>query len=236
MNPETREAHQETVRDVLAVALALVTGATDAIGFTRLGGVFTSVMTGNMVLLGVSGGEHDASLAIHAGAAFIGYVLGTLLGARVAGKAAPHQSVWPRPITTALFLELAAFAVFALWWEFAGGHPSGAATYVLIASNALALGIQSSAVLRLGVLGLSTTYLTGTLTQAVASLVGRRTPLPPRSIAILVALVIGAGLGALLAVNASRAAPAVPLGMLSLVVVGAATCFRRPRAAAAESP
>jgi Protein of unknown function (DUF1275) len=112
----------------------------------RLGGVFTSVMTGNMVLLGVSEGERDASLALHAGAALVGYVLGTLLGARIAGEATPQQSVWPRAITVALFVELAVFVVFGVWWELAGGHPSGTATYVLIGSNALALGIQSSAI------------------------------------------------------------------------------------------
>jgi uncharacterized membrane protein YoaK (UPF0700 family) len=219
----------QDIRDVLAVVLALVTGATDAIGFTRLGGVFTSVMTGNMVLLGVSAGEHDASLALHAGVAFAGYALGTLLGARVAGKAAPQQSVWPRPVTAALLVELAVFAIFAVWWELAGGHPSGAATYVLIGSNAVALGIQSSAVLRFGISGLSTTYLTGTLTQALANLVGGRSPVSVRSVALLVALVIGAGLGALLAVNVPGAAPAVPLGLLVFVVLGAVVAFRGPR-------
>ena len=231
VNAEFRMARLENIRDVLTVGLALVTGATDAIGFTRLGNVFTSVMTGNMVLLGVSGGEHDASLALHAGAAFGGYVVGTLVGARVAGKATAHQSVWPRSITAALLVELALFVIFGVWWELAGGHPSGGATYVLIAGNALALGIQSSAVLRFGIPGLSTTYLTGTLTQAVAGLVRGRTPISLRNMAILVALVIGAGLGALLAVNVPRAVPAAPLGILILVVFGAGLAFRSPRAA-----
>jgi uncharacterized membrane protein YoaK (UPF0700 family) len=228
VNAGTRAAHLENIRDILAIGLALVTGATDAIGFTRLGGVFTSVMTGNMVLLGVAGGDRNAALALHAGAAFIGYVLGTLVGARVAGKAAAQQSVWPRPITVALLFELAVFAIFAVWWELAGGHPSGAATYVLIASNALALGVQSSAVLRFGISGLSTTYLTGTLTETVANLIRRHSPLPARRVAILIAVVIGAGLGALLAVNVPRAAPAVPLGVLALVVLGAMASFRGP--------
>src|SRR5262249_33433366 len=149
-------------------------------------------------------------LALHAGAAFAGYVLGALLGARVAGKATAEQPVWPRPITMALLFELAVFAVFAVWWELAGGHPSGSATYVLCGANALGLGIPSLAVLRFGIAGLSTTYLTGPLTEPVASLVRRQTPLPARRIAILLAVVVGAGLGALLAINVPRAAPAVP--------------------------
>jgi uncharacterized membrane protein YoaK (UPF0700 family) len=223
---DVRRASAENVRDLLAVSLALVTGATDAIGFMRLGGVFTSVMTGNMVLFGVSAGERDASLALHAGVALVGYVLGTMVGARVAGQASRRQSVWPRQITAALLLELGVFVVFAVWWELARGHPSGAATYVLISSNAFALGIQSSAVLRFGISGLSTTYLTGTLTRAAADLAQRRSGPSVRHVALLAVLVIGAGLGALLAVDAPRAAPAVPVVVLTIVVLGATFAFR----------
>jgi len=39
-------------RDVGVFLLATMSGATDAIGFIALGGAFTSVMTGNMVLFG----------------------------------------------------------------------------------------------------------------------------------------------------------------------------------------
>jgi uncharacterized membrane protein len=38
---------------VLALALTVVAGATDVAAFTRLGGVFASVMTGNLTLLGL---------------------------------------------------------------------------------------------------------------------------------------------------------------------------------------
>ena len=41
--------------------------------------------------------------------------------------------------------------------------------------------MQSSAVLRFGVAGLSTTYLTGTLTQFIAGLTKRGAPLQVRS-------------------------------------------------------
>ena len=93
-------------RDALVVLLRFVTGAVDAIGFTRLGGVVTSVMTANMVLLGVSAGKGDVSLAIHTGVAFTAFVLGGLAGARVAGHATKDQDFWPRSILTALVLEL----------------------------------------------------------------------------------------------------------------------------------
>ena len=74
-------------RALLVVVLTLVTGVTDAIGFTRLGGVFTSVMTGNMVLMGVAVGRADALLALHVGVAFCAYVIGGFAGAHIAGIA-----------------------------------------------------------------------------------------------------------------------------------------------------
>ena len=43
--------------------LTFLTGCADAIGFLALGGAFASVMTGNMVLLGLSAGRGDADLA-----------------------------------------------------------------------------------------------------------------------------------------------------------------------------
>jgi uncharacterized membrane protein YoaK (UPF0700 family) len=207
--------------------LTLATGATDAIGFISLGGVFTSVMTGNMVLLGVSAGRGDGALALHTGAAFVGYIAGSWLGARIAGHAVASQPVWPSSISTALVAELTLLAVFGIWWEVAGGHPSGHATYALIAVNAVALGIQSGAVIRFGVNGLSTTYLTGTLTHVVASFTRRQLSVSIRSVAILAALVGGAGLGAVLTVEVPRAAPAVPIGVVIVVLVGASAAFGR---------
>jgi uncharacterized membrane protein YoaK (UPF0700 family) len=204
---------------VLVVLLTVVTGATDAIGFLHLGGVFTSVMTANMVLLGISGPRHDGSLALHSGVALVGYVAGSGIGALVAGRPTGLQPAWPRRITAALLLELGVFGVFAVWWELAAGHPSAKATYVLIGVNAIALGTQSSAVLRFGLPGLSTTYLTGTLTQVVASVARRKAQIPTRSVAVLLALIIGALIGAVLSIEVPRAAPALPLGVLVVVLV-----------------
>ena len=215
----------ETRRCVLVVFLTVATGSVDAVGFLRLGGVFTSVMTANMVLLGVSAGKRDASLALHAGAAFAGYTLGAFVGSRVAGRAVEDQSVWPRRISLTLGVELAVLAVFTTWWEATAGRPPDAATYALLAVNATALGIQSAAVLRFGVSDLSTTYLTGTLTQVVASLGSGAHRLSTRSLASLLALVSGGALGAVLAIEARRIMPVVPLGVVILVLVGSHLAF-----------
>jgi len=217
----------ERKRDALIILLTLVTGSIDAIGFTRLGGVFTSVMTGNMVLLGVASGKGDVSLAIHTGVAFVGYVAGSLIGARVAGHAHEDDQLWPRSILKALVLELLVLCVFATWWELVAAAPIGTEEYAMLSVNAVALGVQSAAVLRFGISGLSTTYLTGTLTQLVAGVAKRKDPVSWRSTFILLALIVGAGFGAVLAVHAPRFAPVLPIAVLAFVVAYGETVFHR---------
>ncbi len=217
----------ERERDALVILLTLVTGSIDAIGFTRLGGVFTSVMTGNMVLLGVAAGKGDVSLAIHTGIAFLGYVVGSLVGARVAGHAQENDDLWPRTILKALIFEFVVLCVFATWWELVSSAPTGAAEYAMLSVNAVALGVQSAATLRFGISGLSTTYLTGTLTQFVAGVAKRKDPISGRSAFILLALIVGAGLGAVLALHAPRFAPVLPIVILAFVVARGEMVFHR---------
>jgi uncharacterized membrane protein YoaK (UPF0700 family) len=217
---------RERRRDALVITLTLVTGSVDAIGLIRLGGVFTSVMTGNMVFLGIAASERSGSIALHTGVAFLMYIVGSFVGARIAGHAPDNEThLWPLSVVKALSVELVVIAVFAVWWEIVHAAPSTDVAYSLLGLNAMALGIQSSAVLRFGVSGLSTTYLTGTLTQFIAGFTKKKSPVQVRSSFILLALIVGAGLGALCALHAPLAAPIVPLGALSIVVVGAWISF-----------
>ena len=58
-------------------------------------------------------------------------------------------------------------AAFSLFWHLTPGgeQRSSAALYILIVLSALAMGIQSAAVRRLNLPGVSTTYITGTITS-----------------------------------------------------------------------
>ncbi|HWD25393.1 MAG TPA: YoaK family protein [Acidimicrobiales bacterium] len=208
------------------MCLTLVTGATDAIGFLKLGNVFTSVMTGNMVLLGVDSATGNGIGVAHTGVAFIAYVVGTLLGAKIAGQVQRDGKLWPRSFTLALLVEFALFAIFGALFEVMDAAPTGNDTFVLLAINAVALGVQSAAVIRLGVTGLSTTYLTGTLTTVIHGL-HRERPLQGsgRSLCVLAALVVGALLGALFANDVPRAVPLLPVGLLAIVIVGGYLLF-----------
>ena len=69
---------------VIAVALTFASGAMDVASFTRLGSVFTSVMTGNIVLWGLAAARGSLTLASHTAVAIVGYIAGVAGGSRIA--------------------------------------------------------------------------------------------------------------------------------------------------------
>jgi uncharacterized membrane protein YoaK (UPF0700 family) len=216
------------LRQSLVVTLAVVSGATDAIGLMALGGAFTSVMTGNLVILGVAASTADGGLAIASGGAIVAFCAGAALGARLAGSPVPGDRIWPRPVTVGLAVELVLMVAYAVGWWITGGQPGTAVSLALLFAMAAALGIQSSTVQRFGVSGMSTTYLTGTLTTVVMRLAtGRGVREVWHSIEILVGLVAGAAAGAGLLVLAPLAAPVLQVAALGAVVLVAAVAFRR---------
>jgi uncharacterized membrane protein YoaK (UPF0700 family) len=122
-------------------------------------------------------------------------------------------------VTRALLVELGVLLLFAVGWEATGGHPSSSMQLPLLAINAVALGVQSSTTQRFGVSGLSTTYLTGTLTGVVIRLTsGGGLRDAAGSMQILGALVAGAAAGGALTLHAPAWAPLVPVLGLAVVV------------------
>lgn len=205
---------------MLVVLLALLSGATDATGFLALGSAFTSVMTGNMVLVGVAIGTSDFSALGHVLAAIGGYVAGAAAGVRVAGTPRQGQGIWPSGVTRALLLELGLLTTYGVCWWAHGSHPPESWFWFLLALNAAALGVQSSAILRFGVGGLSTTYLTGTLTTVVTKLATRqRFADVGHAVGLLAGLISGAAVAALLVTHARPLAPAFQLTLLLTVLL-----------------
>src|SRR5579863_4884344 len=72
------------VLTVIAIALTFASGAMDVASFTRLGSVFTSVMTGNIVLWGLAAARGSLTLASHTAVAIVGYIAGVAGGSRIA--------------------------------------------------------------------------------------------------------------------------------------------------------
>lgn len=223
------EPRHHRIRDWLVVLLAINSGATDAIGFLALGGAFTSVMTGNMVLLGTATAAFHGTAVAHISTAIVCYIGGCAIGAAIAGTPRADDTVWRRAVTRALMVETGLVVGYAVGWWAAGTRPSSGVQLGLLSLSAVALGIQSSAVQRFGVSGLSTTYLTGTLTTIVIRVVSGR---PVREVAhsaqILLGLVGGAAAGATLVAHVRTLTPVVQLASLALVLGLASIRFGFP--------
>jgi uncharacterized membrane protein YoaK (UPF0700 family) len=206
-------------RDVLVVMLTLCTGALDAVCFLRLGKVFSSVITGNLALLGIAAGEKNGGLAANGGLALAGYAAGVALGTAFAGTAERGQPVWPRRVTVTLAVELGILAVFSVGWLVSGSHRGTATRMVLLVLAATAMGVRTAAVRRLG--QMSTTYLTSTLTGLAAALATWRLPDDwQRSLGVIAALVVGAVFGSLAATQSPSWVPAAVLVPQVCVVLG----------------
>ena len=206
-----------TLRDTFVVLLTLTTGAVDAGSFLGLGKVFSSVITGNLVLLGIAAGTDGSALAVRAGVALAGYSAGVVLGAPIAARRDDNGHTWPRRVTITLAVELAILVAFSIGWELAGGHPEGNTQLPLVALLAAAMGMQGAAVRQLG--QMSSTYMTSTLTAALAALTTRsKVEGLPRSFGVLTAIVIGAVAGGAVVKLAPVWLPALVLVPLGLVV------------------
>ena len=215
-----RSRRAAATRTVLTVALTAGSGSLDALAFLSLGKVFVSVITGNLVLLGIGlGGQGEHQVAVRVAVAIVSYAIGATAGVVVAGRAENDQPVWPGRVTTALLVELVLLGGFAVGWELCAAHPAGAVQLTLLAVAATAMGLQSAAVNRLALPGFSSTYLTSTLIRAITELVqGPRNHVGAK-VAAMTSVVAGALAGALLIARAPRFAPVIAVGLLAAVLV-----------------
>jgi len=230
----------ESALTVIAVVLTFASGGVDVAVFARLGNVFASVMTGNIVVFGLSLARGSLSLGLHTGAAVCGYIVGVALGTRPGsppGRDGASVAVarWPSRVTALLLAELALLVSFAVGWEVTGSRPAGAAQIVLLIVVACAMGLQSAAVVQMDLGSVATTYLTGTLTGLVSSVVRRegsaRDGARLRRPGVLLGLLAGAAGVGLLIAYASAVAPLPPL-----LAVGTATVLTSGRLRSGTRP
>ena len=217
------------VRDALLLAMTVATGAVDVVSYVRLGRVFTANMTGNLVLLGISGGAGRGRDALLSAMALLGFAVGALLGALFLHPGRARGPLWPPRVTIALAAEVVLLSGFEVGWQLTHARPEGAALFVLIIASALAMGVQSAATRRLTGSAISTTYLTGMLTVLMEALAAspRRPAELLRPAAALLALVTGALLGAVLLSQAPLLTPLLSATTLGAVTIVAALYFRQ---------
>jgi len=207
-------------RDRLLLTLTFAAGSVDALSYLGLSRVFTANMTGNAVLLGLAISQTQELQVAHSSAAIVGFVLGVILGARLVGPSR-ERIVWSRRVSAAVGVECALLFVFALGWWLSGPSAAGAGLVVLIVLAGVAMGIQSAVARRLAVPGVSTTFVTGTITALLTELtaVSGATGDRRRMAAAIGALVAGAVVGGLAQAYARPAAAFVPVVVLVAAVL-----------------
>ncbi|GAS87881.1 YoaK family protein [Mycolicibacterium brisbanense] len=207
-------------RSSAAVALAATSGATDAIAYLALGHVFTSAMTGNLVLLGISLSHQQGERLSRVLIALCSFIAGCAIGTRVAGRAGADDELWPRAVSRGLTLESAVLACFAAQWWTVGGHPSDGAQIGLLGTGALALGVQSATMHRFGPAGLNTTFFSGALMRGVIELAATRSWTAARPhLSLLLGLICGGSLTALVVWHARDMAPIMQLVPLGVAII-----------------
>jgi uncharacterized membrane protein YoaK (UPF0700 family) len=218
------------VRDLLLNALAVSSGAIDAISFLALGKVFSAFMTGNIAFLGlrVAGANAPGKVAILT--SMVAFAVGVYLSTLIV-KPSEGSGVWPQRVTVALGASLIPHAVFLAVWFASNGQPSIDVAHVLLGLWGLAMGMQSAAVRTLHVEGVFTTAATATIIALVSDLTNWSATVADRRrlTGVLVSLFIGATAGGLLLVHAHIYAPVLPFAVTIATVATAAIVLREPR-------
>jgi len=218
-----------SVRDLLLNALAVSSGAVDAISFLALGKVFSAFMTGNIAFLGlrVAGASAPGGVAIVVSMA--AFAVGVYLSTRIV-RPSEGSGMWPQRVTVALGVSLIAHAVFLAVWFASNGQPSIDVAHVLLGSWGLAMGMQSAAVRTLHVEGVFTTAATATIILLVGDMTTWSATVAERRrlASVLVSLFVGATAGGLLLVHAHIYAPVLPFAITAGVVATTAIFLRDP--------
>lgn len=190
---------------VLMILLSATTGLVDAVSVLGLGKVFTANMTGNVVFLGfaaVGVPGFDWTLYVTGLVCFaIGAVLAGRMGRTYAARGRRRWLIHAALVEAALLWISAGFALDIVPVPL-GTESVSWAGYAVIALSAAAMGSRNATARQLKVPDLTTTVLTLTITGMAADsgLGGGDNANLPRRLAAVVAILLGAMLGAALLV------------------------------------
>lgn len=196
------------------LSLALASGAVDAFTFLSLGHVFTSNMTGNLVLLGISAAWSQFADAVGSLVALAAFTCGLAAAFRFTRGV----TGWAPRTRLAVAAEAGLLVVLLTGWALSAPRLG------LIATAAFAMGVQSAVTHRLHTFIGSTTFITGALTTTLARHLtpGTGQPYGAELVAVLFALALGATGGTLLVRLLPLAAPALALFAVTVALAASA--------------
>src|SRR5712672_4476248 len=214
VGPMMQEARQERILPLLLHLFTAVTGLVDAVSYIGLGHIFTANMTGNIVLLGFAFAGVPGLSALRSLTALAAFLVGAVIGGRLATKSAPLSS--NRWRMTAFGCE-AAFLLGATLASIVSVPSDSTRLYAVIVLTALAMGLRNATVRKIAQSDLTTTVLTLTITGlgSDSSLAGGSDPRWQRRVMSILLMFAGAAVGALLL----RHSLALPLGAATVFTV-----------------
>lgn len=201
--------------------LTVATGLVDAISVLVLGHVFVANMTGNVIFLGFWFVPHSGVDLTAAVVAFAGFIVGTVIGGRLARHLDGRVRTW---LTASLCIEVVLLAVLSILAGIGILDYRDNTKLLLIAGLALAFGIQNATARQFGIQELSTTVLTSTIVglgfdSRLAGGTGDREKL---RYAVVATMCGGAVIGATL----SRFTVAPVIALAAVVIAISACIFR----------
>jgi uncharacterized membrane protein YoaK (UPF0700 family) len=239
----------------IAVALSWGAGLVDVLGYLTLYHAFVANMTGNTVTSVLHGQQRNWPELFHRGVPIAAFFLGLLAGEVTLESAKRAKRC--RIATRAFAIEAACLGAFLALGLLRFGstprvRPSAPMFVVLVSLIAVAMGVQSASLRKIGALTIFTTFITGTLTKLANDMaiygfwlrdatrgrtrqrLGAALRLSPRqesfqSMVILTALYIAYAMGALVGAEGfHRWGVAMAAAPLLLVVCAIVVDFVRP--------
>jgi uncharacterized membrane protein YoaK (UPF0700 family) len=227
-----QEARQERIVPLFLYLFTAVTGLIDAVSYIALGHIFTANMTGNIVLLGFALAGVPGLSALRSLTAFAAFLVGAVIGGRLATTLAPLSS--NRWRMTAFGCE-AVFLLGATLASIVSVPSDSTRLYAVIVLTGLAMGLRNATVRKIAQPDLTTTVLTLTITGLAAdsSFAGGSNPRWQRRAISILLMFAGAFVGALLL----RHSLALPLGAATVFTVcGMVAFYGNPRLESGETP
>jgi uncharacterized membrane protein YoaK (UPF0700 family) len=204
------------VATAILLLTALAAGVVDVISFSRLGGIFTSAMTGNLALLGYYAASGAIHSAIKSLSALAGFIVGCGVGA-LQSRNKPDRSA----VKTILALEALILAVCA----FGSMQPLVSGSQDLMEGEILllgfAMGLQSIVGTRLKQ---TNVVFTSTLIKIVTTPFGTRpnegkANTIKRETSVVVAYLVGAMIAGISVATRFAGALLIPLAALGIALV-----------------
>jgi uncharacterized membrane protein YoaK (UPF0700 family) len=220
-------AAEKTIASAL-LGMTVVTGLVDAVSFLSLGRVFTANMTGNVVILAFATARVPGLSIARSSTALVSFLVGAIFGGRIMARADADSQI--RFAGKAFLLEdvfLFAASLCAIGYRHDFLEYS-LQPFALIVLTALAMGTRNAAVRKLAIPDLTTTVMTLTITGigADSSVANGKNPRLARRVGSVVAMFLGAALGAIIIRYSISAALALAT---AISVVCSAALFRALR-------